>query len=440
LRARALVLALGVAALGSSPVIGCGGDVEPGGGGSGAGGSVASDLPCEVAEFLGSRCQECHASPPQFGAPMPLVTRANLLAAASDGGPVVERAIARMRAEERMPPPPREAASDDEVAILEQWIAGGHPTRPSGDTCEGEGGAGGMEPLPCTPDVLLTAASPFEMPATSTDEQICFGIEGPAIAAKRHITTIAPRIDNSAIIHHMLLLQAPEAVSPDPAPCDFVQLDWKLLYAWGPGTPPHILPDAAGFPLEADEETHFVLQIHYNNLQGLEGQTDQSGIDLCTTETLREHDADIMAFGGMSFPALAPMARSQLECETPIPFEVAAFLPVTIFQSWPHMHQLGAELHSFVENTSKMQPLAEVSDYDFNYQVTYPTEAEIAVGDTVRTTCTWENDTSSEVTFGENTDNEMCFNFLSYYPRVAADFWHWLLPAQGAQCDMTVLE
>ena len=37
-------------------------------------------------------------------------------------------------------------------------------------------------------------------------------------------------------------------------------------------------------------------------------------------------------------------------------------------------------------------------------------------GDSVRTTCTYDNPGSIPVTFGENTENEMCFDFVLAYP------------------------
>ena len=34
------------------------------------------------------------------------------------------------------------------------------------------------------------------------------------------------------------------------------------------------LPPEAGFPLSTTEKTHYVMQIHYSNLTGLEGETE----------------------------------------------------------------------------------------------------------------------------------------------------------------------
>ncbi|MEZ4444441.1 MAG: peptidylglycine alpha-amidating monooxygenase [Polyangiaceae bacterium] len=444
--------AIGVGAL---IIAACGGDSQndptgAGGAGTGTGmgagtgaGDPADALPCELADFLESRCSECHGASPKFGAPMAMVSRSDLLAPSLQSGTnVAEEAIVRMQATtDRMPQPPSPAATAAEIALVQGWLDAGAPARAAGETCGGAGGGGtGGGGTDCLPDVTLTGAQPFEMPSTSVDEQICFGISLPAGADKRHITAIAPKIDNDKIIHHILLLQSPSAVSPTPAPCGFTNVEWKLLYAWGPGTPAHVLPPAAGFPMDAGQEQHFVLQVHYNNLQGLVGETDQSGVELCTTDQLRDYDADIMAFGDIGFSGIVPNATSTLDCTTPVPSLLDAYFPVTIFQSWPHMHQIGSAMTSEISKAGGGSvELVHVPDYDFNYQITYPNDGVVLdVGDTVRTACTWQNNTSQSVGFGENTADEMCFNFVSYYPRIEAPLWSWLAPAQAASCSMSV--
>ncbi|MEM1033650.1 MAG: peptidylglycine alpha-amidating monooxygenase [Myxococcota bacterium] len=420
---------------------GTGGGGATGGGGGGV--AVTSDIPCSVFDTLASKCLGCHGTEPSFGAPVPLVTREHLAADARTGeGTVAEFSLTRMRGElgSLMPPPPVEPATAEELVALEAWIAEGYPARPEGQRCEGDGVGGGRGGgLDCEPDIALEGEEPFEMPATSLDEQVCFGIDVPTGDVKRHITTIAPRIDNTEIIHHILLLQAPTAVSPEPEPCSFVDPAWKLLYAWGPGTPPHALPDAAGFPMEANETTHFVLQVHYNNLNGLQGETDQSGIDLCTTTDLRTHDADIMAFGSTNFSGILPMARTRLDCEIALPSALDSLLPLNIFQAWPHMHTVGQELYGWIDGPSGERRMVDVPNYDFEYQITYPTEVQLQPGDTVHTQCVWNNNTPIQRSFGEGTNDEMCFNFVSYYPRIELSAWNWIAPSLGANCSMTNL-
>jgi hypothetical protein len=59
--------------------------------------------------------------------------------------------------------------------------------------------------------------------------------------------------------------------------------------------------------------------------------------------------------------------------------------------------------------------------FQFGEQGTYGLAPEVILetGDVVTTTCTYDNPTARSVTFGESTNNEMCFNFAAYYPKGA---------------------
>jgi len=56
--------------------------------------------------------------------------------------------------------------------------------------------------------------------------------------------------------------------------------------------------------------------------------------------------------------------------------------------------------------------------FSFMEQGSFPLEKPVVLnaGDKVITTCTFTNTSNATVTFGENTGNEMCFNFATYYP------------------------
>lgn len=43
--------------------------------------------------------------------------------------------------------------------------------------------------------------------------------------------------------------------------------------------------------------------------------------------------------------------------------------------------------------------------------------------------CRWTNPGSSAVTFGEGTADEMCFAFLTYWPKITAQPFHWMAPS-----------
>ena len=62
-----------------------------------------------------------------------------------------------------------------------------------------------------------------------------------------------------------------------------------------------------------------------------------------------------------------------------------------------------------------VDPLFDVQ-FDFNSQWQYATPAVINAGDSILTTCHFDNTDTYAVSFGERTVDEMCFNFTLAYP------------------------
>lgn len=83
-----------------------------------------SDLPCELAAMLESRCGGCHGATPAGGAPMSLVSHADLTRVSfrDPGSSFAERAVVRMR-DTSAPMPPGAPLPESEITILESWIA-----------------------------------------------------------------------------------------------------------------------------------------------------------------------------------------------------------------------------------------------------------------------------------------------------------------------------
>jgi hypothetical protein len=109
---------------------GTGGGGSATGGGSGAGGGVAGDLPCDVATVLTSWCLTCHGATPSGGAPMSLVSRADLTAMSAQypGQTIAQRCVARVSAQTApMPPGAPNMVPAADVAVLQNWVNAGTP-------------------------------------------------------------------------------------------------------------------------------------------------------------------------------------------------------------------------------------------------------------------------------------------------------------------------
>lgn len=404
-------------------------------GGSGAGGT-GEGLPCDVDAILAQHCRSCHAEKTMFGAPMSLVTHADVIATSTKDSSkkIYERMGVRTHDDAHpMPPPPNARLNKSEQATLDAWIAAGAPAG-TGGACQ-DGGAGGADggSIGCTPNVSLAPASAFTMPQSVDDMYVCYGFD-VIKNQKEHVTAFVPRVDNGGILHHIVLFESPTSVSATPYPCALSGAQtWKIVSVWAPGGEGFELPPEAGLPIEGT--AHYVVQLHYNNLKHLAGQTDASGFDLCTTPDLRPNDADILAFGTfqLSIPAHGSL---DLTCDLTIPVG----LPTThVIGAMPHMHKLGKSISTVNKPSGGGAPidLGTRSPWDFATQYWSRLDETIVPGDVISTRCVWENDTDKDVHWGENTEDEMCFSFTAYYPKINVPNWSWGVPSVASQCSPT---
>ena len=113
-----------------------------GGSGGAGGGSSTNDLPCAVVTVLQGTCQQCHGPTLANGAPMQLITRADLAAASTITSEMTigQRSVLRMKAPTgRMPPAPLNPIASDLIDQFNTWVVAGMPAQ----SCGAGGGAGG---------------------------------------------------------------------------------------------------------------------------------------------------------------------------------------------------------------------------------------------------------------------------------------------------------
>jgi len=142
------------------------GSIPPSGtGGADGGGNLvdggASTALCDLQQTLRARCLGCHSNPPVGGAPMPLVTYADLVAPARSNPSTTVAALALVRMQDPvspMPPAPAPRATPAEVSTLSKWLAAGSPsTCVSSPPTGGDGGPTGNPPPPPPPPVVCTS-------------------------------------------------------------------------------------------------------------------------------------------------------------------------------------------------------------------------------------------------------------------------------------------
>jgi hypothetical protein len=80
------------------------------------------------------------------------------------------------------------------------------------------------------------------------------------------------------------------------------------------------------------------------------------------------------------------------------------------------MHRIGTHMTTVINRAGGGSEILVDEPFNFNTQIAYDVSALLEPGDTLTTTCTYENDTAGTVRYGTGTNDEMCFNFVTAWP------------------------
>jgi len=359
---------------------------------------------------------------------------------------VFDSVLERVSSSQRpMPPPPAAELSAAEREILAQWFAQGLP-RNDAQCTKGTARPPSNPGVSCPTDLAIQPASPYALASQSGDQYVCYGVDVTR-SQPSHAVAFAPRIDNARVLHHALLFEASSSYPATPQPCSGGgSVTWKLITGWAPGTKGFELPPEAGFPLKTSGATHYVVQLHYSNPQGRPNEVDASGFDICTSAP-RKFEADVLAFGIQQFTipptprGAAPYSKTcRVNAKLVPSFPASPSLAgIRVIAAMPHMHTLGTAISTELlrgGSESNIVDLGTVPAWDFNTQAWIPlgdsgAGVTIQSGDVIRSRCSWNNTTGSNVRFGERTQDEMCYSFSVYYPKIK-NLVAWALPATVA--------
>jgi hypothetical protein len=423
------------------------------GAGEGAGAQV---LPCGVHNALATNCTTCHAASPIGGAPMPLVTYADLQKPAVTQPSMKVYQLVSKRIHDMMRPmPPTGTLPAADMTALDTWINGGAlpgtaadascasatptmmPTVGGETTDRSDGSKGALVPLPgetCyefkTHDSTTSVDdTPYDVgPDGEHYEQFYFKIPwGNDVVA----TAYATRIDNAAVLHHWLLFSTNEQEQEGfhktaPLPT-LIGTDPILLAGWAVGGPNLVAPEDVGFELPNPGNGTINVQWHFYNSTGSD-QKDKSAVQICTVpKAMRAHIGGVTWlgtedlggnkwFGGAGMP---PHMKSDFTTTcNPARAGVGANDPITIIGFEPHMHRIGMNMKTSVMHTNGMVEEIFNKPFSFGNETHYYVKPayQLMPGEQLITTCSFNNDTDMGVPFGESSDTEMCYQFTFAWP------------------------
>ncbi|MFY0534398.1 hypothetical protein [Nannocystis pusilla] len=264
--------------------------------------------------------------------------------------------------------------------------------------------------------MTVTMPAPYAPTQPIIDDYRCFIVE-PDLPQDAFVTAFEVRLGRPDVVHH-LTLYALDSAEDEQAAADLDAAEdgpgytcfgdtivpSRWLVGSGPSDKGGDFPAGTGLRIGAGRKA--VLQMHYNWQNGT--APDRTAIDL-KLEPVVEREA-----------VIARVADTQLELPPGLPevSESHAMMmdaDYTVWGVWPHMHNLGKQLHVIASRPGSESCLAQVNRYQFHWQrfAFYEQPLRVLAGDTVRITCTYDTtsrDTTTQWGFG--TDDEMCIGFF----------------------------
>ena len=272
--------------------------------------------------------------------------------------------------------------------------------------CTSSGSDGALNPGP--PPGGQQLATPSYHLEPGEEKYMCYQFYSPADAvAVTHVDTIT-----MPGIHHIALYQVLAGNNePDDAhECPVIfKVSWIPVFVSGTGAKDFSFPSGVGMKISS--KTQYVLQLHMQN--ATEKPMDlRAGVNLTydkNPDSLQA--AGIFALGKMQID-IPPSSTDFSLTET-----CKSGKTRNVFAVLPHMHKLGTSMDVMLTPSGGAQSsFYNVSPWTFGNQPIEPLVQTLGPDDSLTATCHWNNPGTKDVTYGESSDNEMCFFVMFYYP------------------------
>ncbi|KAM7393033.1 hypothetical protein PAMA_007922 [Pampus argenteus] len=289
------------------------------------------------------------------------------------------------------------------------------------------------------PDVrTLEVLSPNVIIPNEETTYWCFIQKLPENMPKNHIVMYESVITpgNEAIVHHIEVFECSPDLRNVPeysGSCDDKMKPGKLnscrhvLAAWAMGAEAFYYPPDAGLPIGGPDSSRFLrLEVHYHNPLLLSGWHDSSGIRLHYTPSLRKYDAGIMELGLVYTPIMAIPPKQHTfylngYCSSKCTQTALPPGGINIFASQLHTHLAGRGVRTvLVRGGKELEVVQEDQHFSTHYQTIRVLRKMVNVqpSDVLITKCTYNTEDRSKPTVGGfSIMEEMCVNYIHYYPR-----------------------
>jgi len=306
--------------------------------------------------------------------------------------------------------------TDEEKQIIYNWVAAGAPEGDRSKLPEPPTWVTGWQ-LPKEPDfVAPICEEPFKVPAEGAVDYQYFSID-PGFKEDKWVKAVEILPDNRAVVHHVLMFTASSENPRREISRKFRGgvRGYEALYV--PGYRLESYPPGAAKRIAAGSQFYF--QVHYTPI-GTE-QLDQTHVGIVFAdpdEVKYEVHTSSAANNAIAIPPQDGNFRSEAGSpRLPESAQLLSFLP--------HMHLRGKSFfYEIVYPDGRREPMLDVPNYDFNWQLAYLLDKPMDVPADTRIHCVAHFDNSAEnpvnpdptetVRWGDQTWEEMLIGYFNY--------------------------
>jgi len=255
-------------------------------------------------------------------------------------------------------------------------------------------------------------ATKFNVTGTgSRDFHQCFLFKAPWGANAVQGVRFRPVIDDARVVARWALYGFDDALGTDGQVGANGCSNGTYLEGWGPGATEPVLPSNVGLQMPRGSNAFLALEVHYDNTQNHRDSLDASGVEFCVTRTLRTHTASVHRLGSTN---ISLPARSQSDVVNTC--DPIASQPAHVVAIRPYMNRLGIQARLILNRAGGARETLHDGPFSLLDQRTYSSMAIVNDGDTLTTTCRYDNTTSTAVGFGNASTDENCYTFVVAYP------------------------
>ncbi len=367
----------------------------------------------DIAPILNNRCVECHREGEI--APFSLTNYDEVVGWAETIDEVVR--------EQRMPPwhaNPKyghfkndRGLSEQEKKLIYQWVKNGAPEGNPDDLPPAPKFLKGWQ-SPRKPDrVIPITKKPFPVPARGTVKYQYFVVD-PGFEEDKWFNFAEIRPGNRAVVHHILVFNAPEDNIKNAVRAVGGGRD-SFLVGYVPGSRFEPFPEGMAKRIPAGH--HLVFQVHYTPIGT--PQEDQSVIAFNFVDPQSVKYEIVTCSASHQFMRVPPRDANRKVEKTTKPLR-----EVELLAMMPHMHLRGKSFrYEAIYPNGKKEILLDVPHYDFNWQTAYRLSEKKKLPKGTRVHCVAHYDNSSDnlnnpnpnshVYWGEQTWEEMMIGYFA---------------------------